>query len=67
MPLLMGDNSPPSVVVSVVDSNIVVNEFELHSRYYPFYRTPPLGQDTAQGQFLAEFNRFEFRVLLLLD
>ena len=29
--------------------------------------TPPLGQDMTQGQFLAEFNRFEFRVFLLLD
>ena len=32
------------------------------------YPTPPLGQDMTQGQFLkAEFNRFEFRVFLLLD
>ena len=32
------------------------------------YPTPPLGQDMTQGQFFkAEFNRFEFRVVLLLD
>ena len=30
--------------------------------------TPPLGQDMTQGQFLkVEFNKFEFRVFLLLD
>ena len=29
--------------------------------------TPPLGQDMTQGQFLEEFNRFEFRGFLLLD
>ncbi len=34
---------------------------------YHIYPTPPLGQDMAQGQFLAEFNRFEFRVFFLLD
>ena len=32
------------------------------------YPTPPLGQDMTQGQFFkVEFNRFEFRVFLLLD
>ena len=35
--------------------------------YYHIYPTPPLGQDMTQGQFLAEFNWFEFRVFLLLD
>ena len=34
---------------------------------YSYLPTPPLGQDMTQGQFLAEFNRFEFRVFLLLD
>ena len=35
---------------------------------YHIYPTPPLGQDMTQGQFFkAEFNRFEFRVFLLLD
>ena len=29
--------------------------------------TPTLGQDMTQGQFLAEFNRFEFRAFFLLD
>ena len=34
----------------------------------PIYPTPPLGQDMTQGQFFkAEFNRFDFRVFLLLD
>ena len=32
------------------------------------YPTPPLGQDMTQGQFFkAEFNRFHFRVFILLD
>ncbi len=31
--------------------------------YLPYLPTPPLGQDMTQ----AEFNRFEFRVFLLLD
>ena len=36
--------------------------------YYLYLPTPPLGQDVTQGQFFkAEFNRFEFRVVLLLD
>ena len=35
---------------------------------YHIYPTPPLEQDMTQGQFfLAEFNRFEFKVFLLLD
>ena len=35
---------------------------------YSYLPTPPLGQDMTQGQFFkAEFNRFEFRVFLLLD
>ena len=38
-----------------------------HLSIYPIYPTPRLGQDMTQGQFLAEFNRFEFRVFLLLD
>ena len=29
--------------------------------------TPLLGQDMTQGQFSAEFDRFEFRVFLLID
>ena len=35
----------------------------------PIYPTPLLGQDMTQGQFFfkVEFNRFEFRVFLLLD
>ena len=33
---------------------------ERSRRYY--LPTPPLGQDMTQGQFLSEFNRFEFRV-----
>ena len=32
---------------------------------YHIYPTPPFGQDMIQDQ--AEFNRFEFRVFLLLD
>ena len=35
--------------------------------YRSYLPTPPLGHDLTQGQFLAEFNRFEFRVFLLLD
>ena len=35
---------------------------------YHIYPTPPLGQDMTQGQFFKRrFNRFEFRVFLLLD
>ena len=35
---------------------------------YHIYPTPPLGQDMTQGQFFkTAFNRFEFRVFLLLD
>ena len=35
---------------------------------YHIYPTPPLGQDMTQGQFFkAGFNRFEFRIFLLLD
>ena len=35
---------------------------------FHIYPTPPLGQDMTQGQFFkAKFNRFEFRVFLLLD
>ena len=33
----------------------------------PYLPTPPLGQDMTQGQFLVEFNRFDFRVFLLQD
>ena len=36
-------------------------------RAYPYLPTPPLGQIMTQGQFQAEFNRFECRVFLLLD
>ena len=36
--------------------------------YIHIYPTPPLGQDMTQGNFFkGEFNRFEFRVFLLLD
>ena len=36
--------------------------------YISHLPTPPLGQDMTQRQFFkAEFNRFEFRVFLLLD
>ena len=36
-------------------------------KFYHIYPTHPLGQDMTQGQlFKAEFNRFEFRVFLLL-
>ena len=31
------------------------------------YPNPPIEQDMTQGQFLVEFNGFEFRVFLLLD
>ena len=35
---------------------------------YHIYPIPPLRQDMTQGHFFkAEFNRFEFRVFLLLD
>ena len=35
---------------------------------YLYLPTPPLGQDMTQGQFFKSvFNRFEFRVFLLLD
>ena len=34
---------------------------------FHIYPTTPLGQEMTQGQFQADFNRFEFRVLLLLD
>ena len=33
----------------------------------PYLPTVPLGQDMTQGQFLRKFNRFEFKVFLLLD
>ena len=46
-------------------SNGTKNEKRREWYYLP---TPPLGQDMTQGQFFkAEFNRFEFRVFLLLD
>ena len=36
--------------------------------YLSIYLSPfPLGQDMTQGHFKAEFNRFEFRIFLLLD
>ena len=35
--------------------------------YIYIYPNPLLGQDMTQGQFLAEFNLFDFRVFLLLD
>ena len=35
---------------------------------YIYLPTPPHEQDATQGQYLkAEFNRFEFRVFILLD
>ena len=52
-------------------------EFMLkNENYLVLFTTPPLGQDMTQGEFFknwkkkifkAEFNRFEFRVFLLLD
>ena len=43
--------------------NAYINAF-----LYTYLPTPPLGQDMTQGQFFkAEFNRFEFKVFLLLD
>ena len=39
-----------------------------HHSIYNIYPTPLLGQDMTQGQlFKRSFNRFEFRVFLLLD
>ena len=34
---------------------------------FTYLPTPLRGQDMTQGQFLSEFNKFEFRVFLLLD
>ena len=51
--------SPCGLVVNVQECDIIVNEFELQSRYYvhfrsnPIYPTPSLGQDMTQGQFLS--------------
>ena len=41
---------PRSVVANGLDCDIVVSEFELQSRYYHIYPTPPLGPDMTQGQ-----------------
>ena len=38
-----------------------------HENKLPYLPTPPLGQDMTPGHFKAKFNRFEFRVFLLLD
>ena len=56
------------VVANRLQCEILVRAFELILSCYHIYPTPPLGQDLTQGQFIsAEFNRFEFRVFLLLD
>ena len=44
--------------------NVMVNK--PNTCGYVFIQASLYKQDVAQGQFLAEFNRFEFTVLLLL-
>ena len=37
------------------------------TKIYKYLSNPPHEQDTIQGHFKAEFNRYEFRVFLLVD
>ena len=52
-------------VLCFTEQRVVLTQTHTHTHTYIYLPTPPLGQDTTQGQ--AEFNRFEFRVFLLLD
>ena len=47
-------------------SNIGYKKSPLYIYIYIYiYNSPPHEQNAAQGQFLAQFNRFEFRVFHL--
>ena len=63
---LMDKESLLGVVIKVLDCDILIRKFELklhlllnkatesnRQKYNTIYRTPPLGQDMTQGQFLS--------------
>ena len=52
------------LVSNKTESKWVLWKWEDFGGIKSYLPTPPLGQDMTQGQF---FNRFEFRVFLLLD
>ena len=55
-------------VVAAIVIGAVVSHFRDGPNAGPYLPSPPLGQDMTHGQFFkAVFNRFEFRVFLLVD
>ena len=44
--------SPRDAVTKVLDYNIVVSEFELHSRYYVHFQTNTHGKDVNPARYV---------------